>query len=71
MQLHIYRSRKQRLQRLVDKAQARVEELASKQDSSAVGKRLRTMAAQALARHQKSLATLVELYGAAFNDKEG
>lgn len=71
MQRHHYQARKLRLQRLIAKAQARVHELAAHEDTSTVGKRVRTMAARTLARHQKSLAALVELYGATFNDNEG
>lgn len=71
MQRHHYRARRLRLQRLIAKAHARVQELATHEDMSAQGKRARTMAARTLARHQKSLAALVQLYGATFNDNEG
>lgn len=66
---HHYKARNMRLERLIAKAEKRAQELATDSDQSAVGKRVRTMAARSLARHRKSLAALIELYGEKFNEE--
>lgn len=63
---HHFDARRQRLERLITKAEQRVAELTSTPNDSPLGKRLRTLAARTLARHRQSLKNLLDLHGAAF-----
>lgn len=63
---HHFDARRQRLQRLVIKAEHRVNELAASSEDTPLAKRLRTVAARTLARHRQSLQNLLAQHGPTF-----
>jgi hypothetical protein len=63
---HHFDARLNRLKRLIAKGEARLAEVTAKADPTPIGKRARTLASNALARHRKSLAALLKAHGAEF-----
>lgn len=67
---HHFEARLNRLKRLITKGEARLAEVTAKADPTPTGKRARTLASNALARHRKSLAALLAAHGAEFGVQE-